>query len=175
MALFFYETTLMTSFRRLIVVLLMALSVFTFIRTSLAQSPRPSSGSRGLGVVNRPAYSPYLNLLRTNTGPVQNYYGLVRPQQQFQANDELFDSNFQTLRKEAQSVRQETDQSSKLSQSGHAARFMTDLRGGFGSNLHARSEDSKSGQEKFNASRLGPSGHAVSFGNTGSYFPTRGR
>jgi len=106
---------------------------------------------------------------------VQNYYGLVRPQQQFQANDELFDSNFQTLRKEAQSVRQETDQSSKLSQSGHAARFMTDLRGGFGSNLHARSEDSKSGQEKFNASRLGPSGHAVSFGNTGSYFPTRGR
>jgi protein involved in polysaccharide export with SLBB domain len=36
------------------------------------------------GASPRPALSPYLNLLRTGSSPVVNYYGLVRPQQQTQ-------------------------------------------------------------------------------------------
>src|SRR5262249_237412 len=31
----------------------------------------------------RPPFSPYLNLLRQNSSPAVNYFGLVRPQQQF--------------------------------------------------------------------------------------------
>lgn len=31
----------------------------------------------------RPPFSPYLNLLRPGSSPAQNYYGLVRPEQQF--------------------------------------------------------------------------------------------
>ncbi len=167
----------MTLFRRLLVVLLVALSVFSFIRTSLAQAGRPSAG-RLPGVINRPAYSPYLNLLRRNTGPVQNYYGLVRPQLQFQANDEAIDSNYQNLKRdvrESDSVRQEADQSSRLSESGHAARFMSDLRTGVGSSMSSRYDDSKTGGEKFSGSRLGTSGHAVTFGNTGNYYPAMKR
>ena len=36
---------------------------------------------------NRPTVSPYLNLLRTDSGGVPNYYGLVRPQLNQQAFD----------------------------------------------------------------------------------------
>jgi hypothetical protein len=45
----------------------------------LAQGPyvRPQTGP-----ASRPALSPYLNLLR-NGSPAINYYGLVRPQQEF--------------------------------------------------------------------------------------------
>jgi len=38
--------------------------------------------------LQQPAYSPYLNLLRPNIGgfaPVQNYYGLVRPELEFRS------------------------------------------------------------------------------------------
>jgi hypothetical protein len=36
---------------------------------------------------SRPTVSPYLNLLRRNTGPLPNYYSLVRPQlQQLETN-----------------------------------------------------------------------------------------
>lgn len=33
-----------------------------------------------LGQINRPTYSPYLNLLRNGNSTLQNYYGLVRPE-----------------------------------------------------------------------------------------------
>jgi hypothetical protein len=35
---------------------------------------------------NRPAVSPYLNLLRPGNSPGVNYYGLVRPQMEFRNN-----------------------------------------------------------------------------------------
>ncbi len=40
-----------------------------------------------LGPTPRPAYSPYLNLLRSGNPTFQNYYGLVRPQ--IQANQSI--------------------------------------------------------------------------------------
>ena len=36
------------------------------------------------GAVQRPVFSPYLNLLNRGTNPAVNYFGLVLPQQQFQ-------------------------------------------------------------------------------------------
>lgn len=41
-----------------------------------AQPPAP-------GGTPRPAFSPYLNLVRPGGSPTLNYYGLVRPEQQF--------------------------------------------------------------------------------------------
>jgi hypothetical protein len=37
-------------------------------------------GRVGVGQINRPVYSPYLNLLRTGNPVYANYYGLVRPE-----------------------------------------------------------------------------------------------
>jgi hypothetical protein len=45
-----------------------------------AQPPVPG----GVGGGPRPAFSPYLNLARQGGTPALNYYGLVRPQVQFQ-------------------------------------------------------------------------------------------
>src|SRR5262245_56181717 len=42
---------------------------------------------------NRPTFSPYLNLLRQGD-PVLNYYGLVRPEQEFRAANEQFRAEF---------------------------------------------------------------------------------
>ena len=46
-----------------------------------AQPPIPG-GVGGAGNIQRPAFSPYLNLLRSGSAAL-NYYGLVRPEQQF--------------------------------------------------------------------------------------------
>jgi hypothetical protein len=46
---------------------------------SVRAQPPPPGGARD----PRPAFSPYLNLLRPGGSPVQNYYGLVRPEVQF--------------------------------------------------------------------------------------------
>jgi hypothetical protein len=39
----------------------------------------------GIAPLNQPAYSPYLNLLRGGAPLYQNYYGLVRPEQDFRS------------------------------------------------------------------------------------------
>ncbi len=46
-----------------------------------AQAPAPPPG---FGQAPRPQVSPYLNLLRSGNPGYLNYYGLVRPQQEFQ-------------------------------------------------------------------------------------------
>jgi hypothetical protein len=40
-------------------------------------------GQIGVNPANRPAFSPYLNLLRTDINPAINYYGIVRPELAF--------------------------------------------------------------------------------------------
>lgn len=57
-----------------------ALSLTAFVG-SFAQAQAP------FGPAARPAYSPYLNLLRNGNPTFQNYYGLVRPQ--IQANQSI--------------------------------------------------------------------------------------
>lgn len=51
--------------------------------TAVAQPPY-TPGGQPVGPASRPAFSPYLNLLRSSNSPGVNYYGLVRPQVQAQ-------------------------------------------------------------------------------------------
>ncbi|QDU24156.1 hypothetical protein [Urbifossiella limnaea] len=53
----------------------------TLAGAAKAQPPVPG-GVGGAGNIQRPSFSPYLNLLRSGS-PALNYYGLVRPDQQF--------------------------------------------------------------------------------------------
>jgi hypothetical protein len=59
-----------------------------------AQQPAP-----GVPAASRPVYSPYLNLLRRDASPANNYYGLVRPQLATQGA-------LQSLQQQVNSVRQ---------------------------------------------------------------------
>jgi hypothetical protein len=56
-----------------------ALAVAVVSTAPLLAQPQPPGG-----VPQRPTFSPYLNLLNRGASPALNYYGLVRPQQQFQ-------------------------------------------------------------------------------------------
>jgi len=56
------------------VVVLSALAVLAISSPAIAQPAAPR--------ISPPTVSPYLNLLRGNTSPTLNYYGLVRPEQQ---------------------------------------------------------------------------------------------
>jgi hypothetical protein len=62
----------------------------------------------------QPTVSPYLNLLRRDTGPVTNYYTLVRPQQQQQA----FNRQQQANNQQQQSVLQTQQQGIRTVQQG---------------------------------------------------------
>ena len=57
-------------------------------------SAQPPVGPRPLTGVNTPPVSPYLNLLRPGTSPGINYYGLVRPQIDFQNSVQALQSQF---------------------------------------------------------------------------------
>jgi hypothetical protein len=59
-----------------------------------AQQPAP-----GVPAASRPVFSPYLNLLRRDSSPAINYYGLVRPQLVTQGA-------LQSLQQQVNSVRQ---------------------------------------------------------------------
>jgi hypothetical protein len=75
----------------------------------------------GVPPVNRPAFSPYLNLLRRDAPLVTQYYGLVRPQINFQNSIQQLDAQ------QAQTSAQQTafENILTLPPTGHAARFMT--------------------------------------------------
>ena len=73
-------------------------------------------------LTNRPAFSPYLNLLRPGVNPAINYFGLVRPQQEFR-------SGINTVQSELQGVGTAVNRLSYsdygMRETGHAAGFMT--------------------------------------------------
>ncbi len=73
---------------------------------------------------SRPAYSPYLNLLRPDSALVNNYFGLVRPQINFQNSLLQLDAQ-QALSANQQAAAQENQ---ALPPTGHASRFMTQSR-----------------------------------------------
>ncbi len=72
----------------------------------------------------RPAYSPYLNLLRQDGSLNSNYQGLVRPQINFQNSIQQLDAQ-QALGASQQAAPQE---SPFLPPTGHVSRFMTQSR-----------------------------------------------
>ena len=71
----------------------------------------------------RPAFSPYLNLLRPGTSTTLNYYGLVRPQQEFRGG-------IGTLQTELQGVgtalnRLSYQDAAPTQETGHPVGFLT--------------------------------------------------
>jgi hypothetical protein len=47
--------------------------------------------------LDTPTFSPYLNMLRNDAGPGMNYFGLVRPQQEFAQQNQQLGQGLQTL------------------------------------------------------------------------------
>jgi hypothetical protein len=98
--------------------------------------------------INTPTFSPYLNMFRRgdNSGPALNYYGLVRPQMQFDQQNQQLGRNIQQLQ-----IRQSRQQQgagarypsySRLGITGHPVVFQsfnsgaqTGLRGSTGGGL----------------------------------------
>jgi hypothetical protein len=74
-----------------------------------------------VGPAMRPTTSPYLNLLQGGGSPATNYYGIVRPVQEFRRQNTQFSSQLSLLQgRENQSTNQ-----AALPDTGHAAGFMT--------------------------------------------------
>ncbi len=135
-------------------------SIFT--SDAIAQAPAASGG--------RPTFSPYLNLLRGGN-PVLNYYGIVRPEQEFRSANQQFYQSFNQVDQRFNAERdKEGNLRSQLEESGHRVRFMSDLRGGAGGFGQMRGRVAKPGPGL--SSRLSTTGHSAYFGNRGSYFPS---
>jgi hypothetical protein len=73
--------------RHHIVAAIASVGVVGLMATGLAraQAPRPILPQSPSALPSNPAVSPYLNLLRSGSSPAVNYYGIVRPQQQYNA------------------------------------------------------------------------------------------
>ena len=140
--------------------------------------PRGAKQPQRLGSMNRnsqPAVSPYINLLRRGNSTALNYYGLVRPEQEFRAANEQFISNFGQIERDLRTTRSEIEMGSERGDSGHRASFMTDLRGAPGSTVQTLKERDGKLRDlpQSSASRLPPTGHSSYFGNTGTYYQTQ--
>jgi hypothetical protein len=129
-----------------------------------------------LGAGARPAFSPYLNLLRRGNSTLSNYYGLVRPELDFRRADTQLRSGFGQLQREIGENRNKYNPSN-LTISGHRAVFQSDLRGGPASVAQAISSRAGLLQNlpKNSGSRLAPTGHAVYFGNNSNFYRGVGR
>jgi hypothetical protein len=93
---------------------------------SQAQTPRYQP--------SRPTVSPYLNLFRNNTGPLPNYYSLVRPQ----LNQLDFNQRQMTAQQQQNAaigaLQAETRQLGTTTQTGKSSGFMKFQRQGFMTN-----------------------------------------
>lgn len=125
----------------------------------------------GIGATGQPTFSPYLNLLRRGNSTLSNYYGLVRPEQQFRAANEQFQSNFAQVQRQLDSTQQSTVVP-PLQSTGHRVQFMSHLTG-------VNSNGSLQGFRPAPPAVLPPgvyrplvpqSGHSVYFGNQGTWF-----
>ncbi len=164
--------------------ILAALLFATFADAAFAQSggssPIFNSPSRSFGrgrspFTSRPAFSPYLNLLRGGD-PVLNYYGLVRPEQEFRKANDQFREQFHDVDRKLESFEQR-EGASNLGVTGHHTRFLSDQHGGAGS-VTSTLTDRDSRLQKLPpnpGSRLAPSGHSAYFNNPGTYYPFPGR
>ena len=158
-----------------LLICMMALSCGLAASDATAQLPYLQSRSfsnygraGGIGPTSRPTFSPYLNLLRSGNSTLFNYYGLVRPEVEFRSANQQFQSSLEIVDRQLQDSRREAA-GSRLSQSGHQVRFMSDLRGPQGS-LTDPQRATVGGR-----SRLGFTGHSAWFGNTGVWYQPFGQ
>lgn len=140
---------------------------------------RSVAGQRLSGPASRPTFSPYLNLLRDGN-PVNNYYGLVRPQQDFQQNLDQVQRNFRQVRQEFDRIERDGTRKTQDRQrrSGHRAQFMSDLHGGatsVGQDVSQRYQalDQELDDNPYSL-QMAPTGHRAYFGNSGVYYPPAG-
>ncbi len=164
--------------------ILAALLFATFADGAFAQSrgssPLLNSPGRTFGQARspfstRPTVSPYLNLFRGGS-PVLNYYGLVRPEQEFRKANDQFREQFYNVDRKLETFEQR-EGASNLGVTGHHTRFFSDQHGGSGS-VTATLTDRDSRLQKLPPnpnSRLAPSGHSAYFNNQGTYYTTPGR
>lgn len=135
-----------------------------------------TGGSFGRGPQSRPSFSPYLNLLRGGNSTLFNYYGLVRPEQDFRQADSQFQQGFGQLRSDVRDLRDPRNlyRGSTLQDSGHSVGFFSDLRGSEGSVSQTIGNrfQALDGLQPHPWSRRPPTGHGAWFGNRGSYFPS---
>jgi hypothetical protein len=86
---------------RMMIPMKAAIPFFAVICFSVVTTPTFAQlgGSRIDRPLNTPAFSPYLNLFRSgdNSGPVLNYFGLVRPQLDSMQQSEQLGQNIQAL------------------------------------------------------------------------------
>jgi len=144
---------------------------------------------------NRPTVSPYLNLLRSRSGgnTVLNYYGMVRPQQQFYQQNQDFNRELNQLRSVQNSPLNSRQNNRNLRNyrmgiTGHPAAFMSiggaggsggaaGATGGAGSAGSFTGGNSYGGADSFGGGDLqfgnssanrSYSGHSVNFGSGGT-------
>ncbi|MCA9037150.1 MAG: hypothetical protein KDA91_18565 [Planctomycetaceae bacterium] len=103
-------------------------------------------GDRIQRPINTPAFSPYLNLFRSgdNSGPVMNYYGLVKPQLNAMQQEQQLGQNLQALALRQQQLPGLAGTPgmlgySQLGMTGHPVAFQTfsnnSAGGGFGGGI----------------------------------------
>lgn len=85
----------MSKFMKLFFILTLSLGLWQICGSTVMAQNNYSRINRPF---NRPTVSPYLNLYRGGNGPVSNYFGVVRPQQQFYAQNERFGEQLQDVR-----------------------------------------------------------------------------
>jgi hypothetical protein len=90
------------------------------VRPAAAQPQFPSP------IQSQPAISPYLNLLRSGNSPGVNYYGLVRPQQEFRSSYQQLQQDFNS--QQTQPAPYGPQDTSGLPPTGHASQFNTQGR-----------------------------------------------
>jgi hypothetical protein len=88
------------------------------VAPALAQYPSVSQGPQNYS--RPPAISPYLNLLRTGADPAINYYGIVRPQNDFRNSIQGLQQQVGTLNNQTTASAQGTE----LPFTGHQVQFM---------------------------------------------------
>lgn len=177
----------MSKFIKLIFTLALTLGMWQVCgSTVMAQS----NYSRINKPFDRPTFSPYLNLFRQGGGPVSNYFGVVRPQQQFYAQDNEFGEELEGVQKRQQQqynpneMRRRIPGVYTMGVTGHAVGFNT-IRpngseegggsspqlSGFNSPQGGSQFGSNSGQSSFGGGGFGGSNSGSGFGsNSGSGF-----
>lgn len=143
--------------------------------SALLNSPSSRFGRNRSVYGSRPAYSPYLNLLRPGNTAL-NYYGLVRPEQEFRSTNQQFQQQFREVDRKFESFEQR-EGASNLGVTGHRTRFFSDQHGGAGSVTTTLTDRDQQRQKlpPNPGSRVAPSGHSAYFSNYGTYYAAPGR
>jgi hypothetical protein len=125
----------MSRFTRLIFAMALTIGLWQVTgSTVMAQS----NYSRINKPFDRPTFSPYLNLFRNGNGPVMNYFGAVRPQQDFYAQGNALGQELETVkgRQDRQSLMNQTGRRMPgvytMGVTGHSVGFNTIRSSGSG-------------------------------------------